>query len=213
MHSFSARKWVIRVLVVCPLFCVSLFECHSEQSGLMDSSALSSLTAEEAREGVYVFYTQSFVDKENKRASYHGSIYGALQKFELKECELHIESVIVDRFAGTVDQRPTGDLQDTYRYSASFTLTPEIANRLALIEARPAQLERTTNSVCEEDSSCRFRWLQIQAGKRVIHEISTVNDSTKFNGQIDHFVFPISSSAIGNRLIEELRTIAGSRCH
>ena len=85
MYSFSARKWVIRVLAVCPLFCVSLFECHSQQSepALLDSSALSSLTAEEARQGVYIFYTQSFVDKENKRASYHGSIYGALQKFEL----------------------------------------------------------------------------------------------------------------------------------
>src|SRR5579871_4114075 len=82
---------------------------------------LSSLTAEEARRGVYVFYSQSYLDKDNQRVSYRGSIYGAMQRFELNGCEVNVETIIVDKFSGTVGRVPTGQMQDTYRYWASFS--------------------------------------------------------------------------------------------
>jgi hypothetical protein len=197
------------------LFCVvGITEGRSQQSdqALSRSSELASLTAEEARRGIYVFYTQSFVDEENKRASYRGSVYGAIQKFGLNGCELEIQAMIVDKFAGTVGNRPTGELQDTYRYSATVMLSPEIAGALTLIEARPAQLGPNTHSVCEQDSSCSFQWLRIEAKQKSIRETSTVNDSPSFNGQVTRFVVPISSAEMGKRLIDVLRTIAGSRC-
>jgi len=196
-------------------FMASAFQCGSQQGdqALSSSSELSSLAAEEGKRGVYVFYTESFFDKENKKASYRGSVYGAIQKFELKGCDLQIEATIVDKFAGTVGDRPTGQLQDTFRYSATLVLTPEIAAGLTLIEARPAELSHNTHAVCEENSSCTFPWLRIQAKQKVIREASTVNDTPSFTGQADHFVVPISSAEMGKRLIEQLRTIAGSRCH
>ncbi len=197
------------------VFVFGVFECRSQDRAQPTSAAvdLTSIVAEETRRGVYVFYTQSFIDKENKRASYRGSVYGAIQRFEVYGCELKIEAMIVDKFAGTVGQKPTGELQDTYRYAASLVLTPEIAAGAALLEARPAPLGRSTHSVCDEDPSCSFRWLRIQAKQRMIHETSTVNDSIDFNGQVDHFVVPVSSPAIGNRLIEQMRALADSRCH
>ncbi len=200
----------MRALTTCLLFLVIVAQGWSQSVPI--SSDLTSLAAEEAKRGVYVFYTQSFVDKENKRASYRGSVYGAIQEFELNRCELHIEAMIVDKFAGTVGKAPTGELQDTYRYSANLALTPEIAHGLSLIEARPAQLRDTTHSVCEQDSSCNFPWLRIRAKQRVIHETSTVNGALDFDGQVDHFVVPISSAEMGNRLMEQLQMIVGSRC-
>ena len=200
----------MRVLTACLMLLVIAAQGWSQS--VPTSSDLAALAAEEAKRGVYVFYTQSFVDKENKRASYRGSVYGAIQKLEVNRCELHIEAMIVDKFAGTVGRAPTGELQDIYRYSATFVLTPEIAHGVSLIEARPAQLRDSTHSVCEQDLSCDFRWLRIRARQRVIHETSTVNDALDFDGQVDHFVVPISSADMGNRLIEQLQTIAGSHC-
>ena len=183
------------------------------QDGVSSSRVdLSSLAANEARQGVYVFYTQSFIDKENQRASYRGSIYGAIQKLELDDCELKIETLIVDKFSGTVGRAPTGQLQDTYHYSARLLLTPEIVAGAAVVEARPVQLGSKTHSVCDENTSCGFPWLRIQAKSRVIHQISSVNDALDFEGQVDHFVIPISSLAIGRQLIDGLRAVADGQC-
>jgi len=173
---------------------------------------LSTLAAEEARRGVFVFYTESFIDNDSQRASYRGSVYGAIQKFELDGCELKIETVIVDKFSGIVGRAPTGQLQDTYGYSASFLLTPEIAGAAAVLEARPAQIGRNTHSVCVENATCGFPWLRLQTRRPVIHEISRVNDAQSFDGQVDHFVIPVSSLAAGRQLIDELRAISDSRC-
>jgi hypothetical protein len=206
----------MRAVVGCLLFfAVGVFECRS-QAGIQtpaNSSDLSFLVTEEAKRGIYLFYTQSFLDRENQRVHYRGSLYGAIQKFELNGCELAIEAMIVDKFAGTVGNRPTGALQDTYGYSASLMLTREIAAGLMVIEARPAQLGHSFHSLCEGDSSCSFPWLQFQTKQRIIGETSIVNDSQNFHGQVDHFVVPISSSDSGKRIVEELRKIADSRCN
>jgi hypothetical protein len=193
------------------LLVVTVFPSRS-QDHAGSSSDPASLTAEEALRGVYVFYTQSFIDKDNQRASYRGSVYGAIQKFELNGCELNIETVIVDKFSGTVGRAPTGPLQDTYRYSARLSLTPEIAAGAVVLEARPAQLGRNTHSVCDENASCGLPWIRLQAKRPVIHEISSLNNAQDFDGQVDHFVVPISAPAIGDRLIAQMQAIAESRC-
>ncbi len=205
----------MRCLVTCLLMVVAgAFQCRSQAAdqALAGPSDLPPLVAEEARRGIYLFYTQSFVDQENQRASYRGSLYGAIQKFELKGCELAIEALIVDKFAGTVGKRATGDMQDTFRYSARLMLTPDIVAGLALIEARPAQLGRRTHSVCDDNSSRSFPWLRFQAKEKVIREISTVNDAQNFQGPVDHFVVPVSSRDFAKRMIAELRSISNSRC-
>jgi hypothetical protein len=212
-HSMVRPMRDLTGCLLCLVFAIS--ECWSQHRDepISASSDLVSLVSEEAKEGVYVFYRQSFIDKENKRASYRGSVYGSIQKFQLNGCGLTIESMIVDKFAGTVGNGSTGQMQDTFRYSANLTLTREIASGLAVIEARPAQLGRSTHSVCDEQPSCSFPWLRIQTKHSVIHEVSNVNDSLDFDGQVDDFVVPVSSLDMGNRLIKQVRTIAESRCH
>ncbi len=205
----------MRILTGCLLVLIAVSHCRSQdhEQPVSASSDLASLVAEEAKRGVYVFYTQSFIDKENKRASYRGSVYGAIQSFELKDCALKIEAVIVDKFSGTVGQKPTGQLQDTYRYSASLLLTSEIASGATLVESRPAQLSHNAHSVCDEQGSCNFWWLRIGAKQKIIHEVSTVNDVRDFDARVDHFIVPITSQDAGNRVIERLRAIAAERCH
>jgi|SRR5579863_4853444 len=194
------------------LLAIGVNQARSQDQAGSRASVLSSLIAEESRRGVYVFYTQSFVDKENKRASYRGSVYGAVQEFELNGCELKIETVIVDKFSGTVGRAATGELQDTYRYSARLLLTPEITGSAEVLEARPAQLGRNTHSVCDENAGCSLPWIRIQAKRKVIREVSSVNDAQNYDGPVDRFVVPVSSARIGRQLIEALRASADSEC-
>lgn len=203
---FAAGCLLLLVFVQC--------RCRSQdfEEPVMASSDPASLASEEAKRGAYVFYTESFIDKENKRASYRGSVYGGIQALKLNGCELKIETIIVDKFSGTVGRASTGEQQDTNHNSASVLLTPEIAAGLAILDARPAQLRHTTHAVCDENPSCSFTWLRIQAKHPIIQETSTVNDSLDFSGQVDQFVIPISSRGAGNRLIRAIRALADSEC-
>jgi sporulation protein YlmC with PRC-barrel domain len=105
------------------------------------------LAAAEAKRGVAVFYTQSFIDKENQRATYQGSVYGAIQEVKMNGDEMTIETLMVDKFSGTVGKAPTGAQQDSYLYSVTFVLTGEIVRSLMLVQARPAPLGAHTNTI------------------------------------------------------------------
>jgi hypothetical protein len=184
----------------------------SESSNKSPDAALLAIAVAEAKQGVYVFYTQSFIDTEDKRASYRGSIYGSMQDLKLNGCELKIETTIVDNFSGTVGNTPTGQLQDSYHYVATFLLTREIADALALVQAPPVQLGPKTHSVCDHNSSCAFPWLRIRANRKTIKQTAVVNGSLNFDGQVDQLHIPMSSPAVGNQMIEQIRSIAESRC-
>ena len=184
----------------------------SEPTNKSPEAALLAIAAAEAKRGVYVFYTQSFIDTEDKRASYRGSLYGAMQDLKLNGCELKIETTIVDNFSGTVGNTPTGQLQDSYHYVATFLLSREIADALALVQAPPVQLGPKTHSVCDDNSSCAFPWLHIRANRKTIKQTAVVNGALNFDGQVDQVHIPLSSPAVGNQLIEQIRSIAESRC-
>jgi hypothetical protein len=187
-------------------------QTRSEPGGNSSEAALLAIAAAEAKRGVYVFYAQTFIDTENERASYRGSVYGAIQDLKLNGCELKIETTIVDNFSGMVGKVPTGKLQDSYQYVATFLLNREIADALTVVQARPAQLGPTTNSVCDDKSSCAFSWLHVQANRKTIKQTTLVNGSLNFEGQVVQFHIPLSSPAVGNQLIEQIRSIAESRC-
>jgi hypothetical protein len=184
----------------------------SEPSGNSPEAALLAIAAAEAKRGVFVFYSQTFIDTDNKKASYRGSVYGAIQDLKLNGCELKIETTIVDNFWGTVGKAPTGKLQDSYQYVATFLLNREIADALTLVQARPAQLGPKTNSVCDDNSSCAFSWLHVQTNRKTIKQTAVVNGSLNFEGEVGQFHIPLSSPAVGNQLIEQIRSIAESRC-
>jgi hypothetical protein len=210
----------LRQIVVCfVLLSVSTLPLHGQDrnaNGNVDAAAAQRdllLAAEaEARKGAYVFYTQHYIDKENQKAFYRGSVYGALKSFKLDGCSLKVDVVIVDRFSGVVGKKLTGDQADSQQYTFSLNLTSDIAGALALIEARPAQLGRATNSVCTEKPSCAFTWLAIRATGSSIKESRITNEFVDFEGRADRFLIPVSSPEAGGQLIGQMQAFANAQC-
>jgi hypothetical protein len=125
--------------------------------------------------------------------------------------EMTIETLMVDKFSGTVGKAPTGAQQDSYLYSVTFVLTGEIVRSLMLVQARPAPLGAHTNTICADNPSCAFSWLRIEASRPVMKQTTILNGSLTFSGRVDHFLVPLSSRAAGNEMIEQLRLVAGHK--
>jgi len=172
---------------------------------------LSTAAAEESR-GIYVFYTQTYIDTDNERASYAGSIYGALQSIRLNGCKVTATVALVDRFSGMVGNRPAGRSQDNNLFSAAFTLTPAVADALTLTVARPIQLAPDTHAVCTENPSCSFTWLAIRTATAGIREVRMLNGLHVSSGAVSLFQIPLSSAQVGNQLIRQLRDLTHDRC-
>ena len=143
----------------CGLLLVSLLAppCSCQSNTGADQTRIDPVTldlltsaAAEEKKGASVFYSQSYIDKENKRATYSGSIYGVLKDVEVHDCEMGAEVLIVDLFSGTVGKEHVGPLQDTSSYRIRFTITQELVRSLTLTEATPIQLSRITHARCEE---------------------------------------------------------------
>jgi hypothetical protein len=163
--------------------------------------------------GEWIFYRQRFLDADNQLVQYQGSVYAAVQNMKIAECKVDMETVIVDHFGGTVGNTGTGQQQDTSAYAISFTLTPEIAKELQVVEARPAQLRRTTRPICDEKPSCQLTWVRIKSAGHKIAERITTNDQIEFSGPASTAVFPVSSSDVGSAVIKEFQVLANSNCH
>ena len=188
--------------------------CAAQNSTEPDSAQtlfLATATSEE-KTGEYIFYTQSFKDQDNERASYRGSVYGVVQNVKLDGCTMTAEVLIADSFSGMVGKTQIDHQQDTYTYRASFVLTRELIDGSAVMQARPVQLTRRTHSQCEGDGSCAFTWLRLQAKHRVIKETSTINDMVDFEGMVDHVHIPLSSLEAGKEWIAKMRALADARC-
>lgn len=196
------------------LFVTASALCAAQHSTEPDSAQtlfLDTATSEE-KTGEYIFYTQSFKDRDNDRASYRGSVYGVVRNVKLDGCTMTAEVLIADSFSAVVGKTKIDHQQDTYIYRASLVLTRELINGSAVMQARPVQLARSTHSQCEGDGSCAFTWLRLQAKRRVIKEISTINDMVDFEGMVDHVLMPLSSPAAGKEWITRMQALADSRC-
>jgi hypothetical protein len=193
------------------VFCQAIGALQAAQPGAVEKELRAEFDTEERR-GEYTFYTQSFVDKENQRVAYSGSVYEAIKDFAIDACSISIDTVLVDSFAGIVGKKQTGKLQDDSRSSICLLLTREIADRLAVVEARPVELAPATNSVCTERPSCTFTWLQIQTKLPVIRETKWTNHSLVFDGTVNHFLLPVSSAQRAKEIIERLQNFAYADC-
>lgn len=192
-------------------FCQTIGALQAAQSGAAEKELLAVFDIEE-RGGEYTFYTQSFVDKENQRVAYSGSVYGAIKGFAVDRCSISIDTILTDSFAGIVGKKQTGKLQDDSQFSIRLLLTRVIADRLAVVEARPVELSSATNSVCTERPSCTFTWLRIQTGQPVIRETKLTNHLLAFDGTVDHFLLPVSSAQRAKEIIEKLQVFAYADC-
>jgi hypothetical protein len=166
----------------------------------------------EAKRGVYLFYTQSYVDTKKEKVALHGSLYGVLRDVKVTGCDIEGTVQIFDLFSGQVKDRPTGEVQDLTEYSIKFRLTGDIASALTLIQGRPAQLAHKMNTKCEEDASCTFNWLRIRSARRLIHEEVVLNHSITFDDAVEQVLAPISSADAGRQLMRDLQEMAGTQC-
>jgi hypothetical protein len=82
-----------------------------------------------------------------------------------------------------------------------------------VIDARPNELRQTTNSICNEKPSCALTWLSIKAKHPVIEQTLATNDQLEFRGMTSVALIPLSSSELGRKVIEQLRSLSNLGCH
>ncbi|HKF47129.1 MAG TPA: hypothetical protein VKB38_07200 [Terracidiphilus sp.] len=164
----------------------------------------------EAKRGVYLFYSQNYVDAKKEKVDIHGSVYGVLRDVRLTGCDLEATIQVFDLFSGFVKELPTGEQQDLTEYSIRIHLTPDLA--VTLIQARPAQLAHTMHTQCNDDPSCTFNWLKIQSAKPDIHERIVMNHTLSFDGSVQQVLAPVSSLEAGKLLMRDLQSLARARC-
>jgi hypothetical protein len=187
----------------------------NSSAGGSGSGLLSAANAEEEM-GTNLFYTQNY--RSGRRlVLFKGTLYAGITAFTAKKCELTIGTTIVDRYSGEIGRSKINDTQNIYNYSIEFALTPDIADSLRLIEARPSQLENGTHAECAEQRACAMNWLEIRAKRRVIKLTSITNDVEHYDGfvkdydgMVDRFWIPVSSRDAGNDLISRLRSFAAT---
>jgi hypothetical protein len=185
---------------------------NSAAQNSLAEQAFVSLIESDEKQGEWVFYTQRFLDKENKWARYKGSIYAAVKSVKITGCRIDFDTVLTDHFTGLVGKSPTREQQDSSSYSISFTLTRSVADALEVIEAPPIQLRGTTNAVCEERPSCALTWLRIRTKRPEIAETVLTNDFLEFRGTSALALLPLSSSELGRKVVQQLRSISDSHC-
>ena len=183
-----------------------------------DGSATALLSAANAEEkkGTNLFYIQNY--RAGRRlVLFKGTLYAGITAFATKKCELMMGTTTVDHYSGQIDKSKINDTQSIYNYSLEFTLTPDIAESLHLIEAKPSQLENGTHAACAEQRSCSINWLELRAKRQVMKLTSITNDVEHydgfvkdFDGMVDRFWIPVSSQDAGNGLISRLKSFAAT---
>ena len=183
-----------------------------EDRRAVDDPLMASLDAE-MDHGAYTFYRQAYVDTDNRKAVYAGSIYGSITAFRfVADCIVNLEVAVVDHFSGTIDDRPTGEQQDRTTYSVTFPVNREIAQNLLLRDVRPVELSASTHATCTERPTCTFTWLDIRGARGEIQETQVVNGIPHFKGSAEHFLVPLSSATSGQRLVQALRMFSQEKC-
>lgn len=178
-----------------------------------DNSILTLLHAEEAR-GPSIFYTQHY-RSGGREVLLRGSIYAAIADARLNGCTVHLDTLLVDHFSGKRGRRPLPETSNRYKSALDFPLSPEIADALRIVEARPAQLELGTYPTCTEQPGCRMQWLEIRAPHAELKLRRITNDVADYDGYIQDrdgavatFRIPLSSARAGEDLIARLRQFA-----
>jgi hypothetical protein len=176
--------------------------------------------AAEAKRGDSFFYTQSYYALHGQHVLFKGSIYAAIADVKVNACRMRIDTTITDRYSGTIGRKREAPTQNLYRISAYFMLTPEIANSLKVVKARPGQLDEGTHPVCSGHQSCVLNWIEISSEQPEIQLTEFTNDIQGYDGfvkdfdaPVDRFLVPVSSPAAGNELISKMQALAGACGH
>ncbi len=172
-----------------------------------EAGELLKFIASEQQRGSVLTYSQSYVDDQNERVSYSGTLYAGIHLFKLDECKVTARVAVEDRYSGAIEHRslgrvrlePTGELKDDTVYEYRFNLGDLSAGGVRALRAVPGQLNINTRVQCEEDRSCTLSWIQITAPNSNIAETSTVNGIQDVDSRAASMVLPMASSELANQ--------------
>jgi hypothetical protein len=188
-------------------------------AAMVESDLLRSFAAEEKR-GDAFFYTQSYYALHGQHVIFKGSIFASIADVKVSGCRMKIDTTIADRYSGTIGRRRVDPTQSLYRISAHFMLTPEIAQFLKVVKARPGQLDEGTHPVCSDHQPCVLNWIELRSERPEMQVTEFTNDIQGYDGfvkefdaPVDRFLVPVSSPAAGNELISRMQALAGACAH
>jgi hypothetical protein len=169
-----------------------------------EGGELLNFIATEQQRGSVLTYAQSYVDDDNERVSYKGTLYAGIHLFKLDECKLTARVAIQDRYSGAIEHRKfgrvhweqMGDLKDDSVYEYRLSLGELNADAVHALSAVPAQLNFNTSVRCEEDRSCNLSWIQITAQDSKIAETRTDNGIQDVDSKATSIVLPMASSEV-----------------
>ena len=172
-----------------------------------EAGELLKFIASEQQRGSVLTYSQAYVDDQNERVSYHGTLYAGIPLFKLDECKVTARVAVEDRYSGAIEHRglgrvrleQTGELKDDTIDEYRFNLADLSSGAVRALRAVPAQLNSNTRVQCEEDPSCTLAWVQITAPGRSIAETSTVNGFQDVDTKAASMVLPIASSELAGQ--------------
>ncbi len=198
--SVSLMNLVRRAVIV---YFVIASSCSIYMNAQMtpEGRELLNFIATQQQRGSVLTYAQSYVDDENERVTYNGTLYAGIHLFKLDECKVTARVAIQDRYSGAIEHRafgrlhlePTGQLKDDTVYEYRFNLGELSADAVHALGAIPAQLNINTTVRCQEDRSCNLSWIQITAPDRKIAETRTVNGIQDVDSEAKSIVLPIAS--------------------
>ena len=172
-----------------------------------EAGELLKFVASEQQRGSLLTYSQAYVDDQNERVSYHGTLYAGIHLFKIDECKVITRVAVEDRYSGAIEHRSlgrvrleqTGELKDDTVYDYRFDLADLSAKGVRALRAIPAQLNSNTKVQCEEDHSCTIAWIQITAPNGDIAETSTVNGIQGVDWRARSMVLPMASSELADQ--------------
>lgn len=188
-------------------------------AAMAEDDLLRSFAAEEKRGDAFL-YTQSYYALHGRHVFFKGSIYATIANVKVNCCRMRIDTTIADHYSGTIGRKQVDPTQNVYRISVDFMLTPEIANSLKVIKARPGQLDQGTHPVCSGHQPCVLNWIELSSERPEMRVAEFTNDFEGYDGFVknfdapqDHFLVPVSSPAAGSELISRMQAVSGTCGH
>jgi hypothetical protein len=166
-----------------------------------EGGELVEFIAAEQQHGSVLTYAQSYVDDDNEKVSYQGTLYAGIHHFKLDECKVTLRVAIQDTYSGAIEHRNfgrvhlerTGELRDDTVYEYRFDLGELGADAVHALSAVPAQLNIHTTVRCEEDRFCNLSWIHIAAPNTGIAETRTINGIQDLDSNAKAIVLPMAS--------------------
>jgi hypothetical protein len=172
-----------------------------------ESGELLKFMATQQQRGSVLTYSQSYVDDQNERVSYNGTLYAGIHLFEINECKVTARVAVEDRYSGAIEHRSlgrlrlehTGELKDDTVYEYRFNLAELSADGARTLRAVPPQLNINTRVHCEEEPSCTLSWIQITEQNGKIDQTRTDDGIQDVDSRAASMVLPMPSSELADQ--------------